>query len=119
MRLLPIFVVSLLAACGQSSTAKDKVRVLLSDPSSATFIDIESNEVATCGSVNGKNLMGAYVGYRPFIVVNETAEIGEAVDPQFAERFFKICPYQAGATYRAQIMNGLKESTKNLNERLK
>jgi hypothetical protein len=51
--------------------AKAVVRANLRDPDSAQFQDIivfrHGNKHTACGSVNSKNGLGGYVGYRPFI----------------------------------------------------
>ncbi|HQS97325.1 MAG: hypothetical protein B7X90_11180 [Novosphingobium sp. 17-62-19] len=41
----------------------------LRDPSSAEFRNIMQGSSATCGEVNGKNALGAYVGFKPFVYV--------------------------------------------------
>lgn len=42
----------------------------LRDPASAKFRDIRQGSQATCGEVNGKNALGAYVGFKPFVYLN-------------------------------------------------
>ena len=56
---------------GVIARAEAVVRANLRDPDSAQFKDIivfrHSNKHTACGSVNSKNGLGGYVGYRPFI----------------------------------------------------
>jgi hypothetical protein len=61
--------------------AKDRVAQLLIDPSSAQFRNVAARDEAVCGEINGKNRMGAYVGFSRFYV-----DVGKgfaAIDPQF------------------------------------
>lgn len=48
------------------------VRGIMKDPSAAQFEGLKIGQRdAVCGSVNGKNSYGGYVGFRPFIVLND------------------------------------------------
>lgn len=60
--------------------AKEAVAAVLIDPSSAQFRNVEiGHEGAVCGEVNGKNRMGAYVGFTRFVAM---ADIPPTLDPQ-------------------------------------
>lgn len=75
-----LVVLLLPAACQYIPGTKDNVRVkaqqkvaeMLYDPSSAQFRNVavlDSGKArATCGEINGKNRMGAYVGFTRFLV---------------------------------------------------
>lgn len=61
-----------LAGCnGTESSAKEAVKQILNDPSSAQFKNIYTSSYdgkpAACGEVNAKNAFGAYVGYKRFV----------------------------------------------------
>lgn len=66
----------------------------LADPYSARFRDVWAVQfgeggVGVCGVVNAKNLLGAYVGDRPFIAVGDVFWTPE--HPNFAAQFETIC----------------------------
>lgn len=44
------------------------------DPNSADFRGVRRVSGAWCGEVNGKNLMGAYIGFRQFVAVDRIGE---------------------------------------------
>jgi hypothetical protein len=53
----------------------------LIDPSSAQFRDLKVNGDMVCGEINGKNRMGAYVGFKRFFArVNSKTSM---IDPEF------------------------------------
>ena len=52
--------------------AKRAVTEQLIDPTSAQFRNVHSLGESVCGEVNGKNKMGAYVGFRRFVVSTST-----------------------------------------------
>jgi len=54
-----------------SPTAKAKalVSAQLIDPDSAKFRNVREHGAIVCGEVNGKNRMGAYVGFKPFVAL--------------------------------------------------
>lgn len=71
-KLLPSAIVApLLASCSPSpiDKAKELASHDLADPSSAQFRDV-SVVAANCvaGEINAKNRVGAYSGFRPFVV---------------------------------------------------
>jgi hypothetical protein len=68
-------------AAYQEARAREAVAQTLIDPASAQFRNVESRSDAVCGEVNGKNRMGAYVGFVRFYV--ETADWRAMLDPQF------------------------------------
>lgn len=84
-----IVVVPLLASCefipGTSShsqaKAKQAAAAELIDPSSAQFRNIASRDGIVCGEINGKNRMGAYVGFTRFYVLTDDWQA--SLDPQF------------------------------------
>lgn len=51
--------------------ARKTVAPLLHDPSSAQFRNLRAKNGFLCGEVNGKNRLGAYVGFRPFASIPE------------------------------------------------
>jgi hypothetical protein len=65
----------------REAKARDTVSQVLIDPGSAEFRNVETRDGAVCGEVNGKNRMGAYVGFVRFYV--ETANWAATLDPQF------------------------------------
>lgn len=65
-----------LFGCGDNETAKmvekakEQVSLILIDPSSAQFRNIQTvKDTFVCGEVNGKNRFGGYVGFQPFLYV--------------------------------------------------
>lgn len=48
--------------------AKEKVSRQLIDPSSAQFRGLQYKGGNVCGEINGKNKLGAYVGFQRFVV---------------------------------------------------
>lgn len=63
------------------SRAKAAVAKELLDPMSAQFRNIALRNDHVCGEVNAKNSMGAYVGYRRFVV--SVPDWNAQIDPQF------------------------------------
>jgi len=80
--------------------AKDRAAQLLIDPSSAQFRNVEAREKAVCGEINGKNRMGAYVGFSRFYV--DVGTWSPAIDPQFdfddLESARSLCASLAGSS---------------------
>lgn len=65
-----------LAGCDGTMKVKNAVKATLIDPSSAQFRKVEKcteDPTVWRGDVNGKNGMGAYVGFRPFFSDGTTA----------------------------------------------
>lgn len=59
-----------LCGCGDKSidAAKAAIERQLVDPSSVQYRDVKAfSEGVVCGSMNSKNRMGGYVGFKPFI----------------------------------------------------
>lgn len=56
---------------------------ILIDPSSAQFRNLTLKNNTACGEVNGKNRMGAYVGFVRFIADREDEKWKAKLDPQF------------------------------------
>lgn len=79
MRAFPIGLASMVLAVGAIIggyalwphwQVRNEVRQSLVDPWSARFRDVEifdRERLSACGEVNGKNRLGAYVGFRPFL----------------------------------------------------
>jgi hypothetical protein len=84
-----VFAITLLWGCEfipgtasyQEAKARNAVARILIDPSSAQFRSVQVRNNAVCGEVNGKNRMGAYVGFVRFYV--EPANWNATLDPQF------------------------------------
>src|SRR5687768_8684323 len=78
-----------LAACqflpGTSAYDQEKAKraaaAKLLDPASAQFRNVRSVNGAVCGELNGKNKMGAFVGFSRFLV--RTASQDVLIDPGF------------------------------------
>ncbi len=92
MRLLPIIAAAVaLTACQYvPGTAEHKiagaqkaVAAQLKDPSSAQFTEVKTAPNGVCGQVNGKNVLGAYVGPQPFVWDAGTDQVllGSAAQP--------------------------------------
>lgn len=63
--------IALVGCNGTESSAREAVKQILNDPSSAQFKNIYTTSYdgkpAACGEVNAKNAFGAYVGYQRFV----------------------------------------------------
>lgn len=71
------------AACADASVEKEAREAVardLRDPASAQFRDIKAWPRSVCGEVNGKNAMGAYVGFSRFWFDRESKRY--RIDPQ-------------------------------------
>jgi hypothetical protein len=84
MRRLSLLLV--LAGCSQPTDpfAAEKAIVLegLKDPGSAQFRNLKRYTRMVCGEVNAKNSYGGYVGFEPFLVSADKAELVSATgDP--------------------------------------
>jgi hypothetical protein len=75
------------SACGISDAyryeqkAKDAITGLLLDPTSAEFRNIAQRSGHVCGEVNAKNKVGAFVGFKRFVV--DTVDWRGLIDPEF------------------------------------
>lgn len=65
----------------REAKAKRAVAEQLIDPTTAQFRNLQVRGDHVCGEVNGKNKMGAYVGFTRFVV--DTTEYEAQIDPQF------------------------------------
>jgi hypothetical protein len=90
---------TLLSSCDEfpgSTTAKahDAVRALMFDADAAKFRNDEagSSPNSICGEVNGKNRMGAYVGFTKYVYGADVAVVSQG-DPDFAEYYRETQPY--------------------------
>lgn len=77
-----VIIILALSLSGCYVQAKSKVKEQLIDPYSAQFENMVTKNGVVCGTVNSKNLMGAYTGPRGFIVDDnkvtiETSEYNE------------------------------------------
>jgi hypothetical protein len=102
--------VCILSGCNQTtamiSKAKSAVAAGLSDPEAAQFRYIKLVEkrgwTVVCGEVNGKNLIGAYAGFRRFGWDPERDQVWLASDRVEV----KSVPLGATASDRFLILNG-------------
>lgn len=86
---VPIALGALLGGCDlvpgtgayHEKRAKAAAAQLLIDPTSAQFRNVAAGDRAVCGEINGKNRMGAYVGFTRFYVDSTRWEA--ALDPQY------------------------------------
>lgn len=62
--------------------AKQAVASLLLDPTSAEYRDAQLRGDWVCGELNGKNRMGAFVGFKRFLVHTDTQDA--QIDPEFS-----------------------------------
>jgi len=62
--------------------AKRAVANSLIDPSAAQFRNVQWRSGWVCGELNGKNRMGAFVGFRRFVVRTDTDQT--KIDPEFS-----------------------------------
>jgi hypothetical protein len=65
----------------REARAKQAIAEQLIDPTAAQFRKMRIQGSSVCGEVNGKNKMGAYVGYSRFVVDTSTYEA--LIDPEF------------------------------------
>jgi hypothetical protein len=92
----------------QESKARDAVARELVDPSSAQFRNTEVRGDMVCGEVNGKNRMGAYVGFQRFYV--RTSNWDAVLDPQFNP--------QDLASARSLCLSGARFDTSSCNRQV-
>jgi hypothetical protein len=79
---------AVLAACGPSrlKQAEEIASHNLNDPGSTQFREVKaSGENCVAGELNAKNRMGAYTGFRPFIVDLRKNEVAIMPDPPSRE----------------------------------
>lgn len=75
--------------------ARSGLMLVLKDPSSAQFTDIVENKGAICGFVNAKNSMGAYSGFKAFLVKGDEALVDtDDHSVEFAKKFDASCPLE-------------------------
>lgn len=76
MKRLVFFAILMLGGCSNpTQNAQDAVAYNLLDPDSAKFREVRTTDTgAVCGQVNGKNRMGAYVGFKDFVAVEVDGE---------------------------------------------
>lgn len=83
MKRIALVSLALVGSCsGEKAVEKEAKEVVshdLRDPSSAQFRDIKIYPSYVCGEINGKNGMGAYVGFRRFWMDRESKAYG--IDP--------------------------------------
>lgn len=66
----------LAAGCGETDAQK-QIRATAKDPESLQFGETTASGALECGTVNGKNSFGGYVGFRPYISYNGQVAIAE------------------------------------------
>ncbi|WP_282270036.1 hypothetical protein [Stenotrophomonas sp. PS02298] len=94
MNRIPVFIVIALLSVSTSGIAAEQPEVRagkevvtrnFSDPLSAQFRNLSiargKEKVRLCGEVNAKNAFGAYVGFRRFATMEDTALIENPADP--------------------------------------
>ena len=68
--------------------AKSRLAMKMKDPESVRFADVVSHESGNsstvCGWVNAKNSFGAYVGFKPFYVMDTIAEVRDDEEGMFS-----------------------------------
>lgn len=76
-----------LAACGSKvKEAQEIAAHNLNDPASAQFRQVtEAGDHCVTGEINAKNRMGAYTGFREFIVDMRKREVAIVPDPPIGE----------------------------------
>jgi hypothetical protein len=92
--------------------AKDRAAQLLIDPSSAQFHNVQAREKAVCGEINGKNRMGAYVGFSRFYVDVGTGSA--AIDPQFDFGDFESARSLCASLGGSSCTRAIEEEAKRL-----
>ena len=88
-----LLAVTSVAACGQIpgtddykiGLAREAAAESLIDPTSALFQNVKVNERgdAVCGEINGKNRMGAYVGFTRFYAEDSAGDFIASLEPEF------------------------------------
>jgi len=85
-------VLMLLAACGSTTKATERVATSLRDPSSVQFRNVKRGaDGLVCGEVNEKNAYGGYVGFVPFMVSDTAVIIASAEHPIMPSRWVLTC----------------------------
>ena len=76
-----------LTACGAKiNDAKEIAAHNLNDPSSAQFREVKAaGEHCVTGEINAKNRVGAYTGFREFIVDMRKREVAIVADPPIGD----------------------------------
>jgi hypothetical protein len=69
------------SGAGEEEEGKQLAAAVLIDPTSAQFRDVHHYRHVVCGQVNGKNRMGAYVGFSRFIA--DIEKRNALIDPQY------------------------------------
>jgi len=72
------------------ATSKAILADQLKDPDSAKYRRVAVIRGSVCGEINAKNSMGGYVGYRRFMVVDESSAIDDD-SAQFEELWGTAC----------------------------
>lgn len=79
--------------------AQEQIKASAKDPSSVEFRNPQIHQktkygAAACGEVNAKNSFGAYTGYKPFVVTEESGGIymqGNGDSKKFTEVWNEVC----------------------------
>lgn len=67
--LILLLATTLIGGCERESQAEQAVRAKMLDPDATQFRNVgpcSADKAVTYGEANGKNLMGAYTGFKPF-----------------------------------------------------
>lgn len=89
-------------AWGDEDAGKKLAAAVLIDPSSAQFRNVHQRHRSVCGEVNGKNRMGAYVGFKRFVA--QLDQKTALIDPEYE-------PSGAGITDDAKRLAQLEFDT--------
>jgi hypothetical protein len=77
------------------SSAMDLVRLRLKDPWSTTFGEVRPHHngtvISMCGTVNAKNSMGSYTGYKNFVVSPAARIVSIDGDDSFPADWANFC----------------------------
>jgi hypothetical protein len=98
----------ILAGCSESK-AKERVKELLIDPTSAEFSDVHTKGGVTCGFVNAKNRMGGFTGNQVFIVQDGVSEILDGVpSDEFLNDLASNCDKRVFDRFSRTYLNDLR-----------
>lgn len=107
-RLVLILMAASVGGCTPTDPAAEKIEAAkqtvardLFDPSAVQFRNVVVYPSAICGQFNGKNRLGAYVGFKDFIYVAGRSEVMPRIDfddpasleaiQQFLDRKSSVC----------------------------
>ncbi len=109
IRVICIMSLALLVGACSDSEAKERVKELLIDPSSAEFSDVYTTNGVTCGFVNAKNRMGGFTRAQVFIVQGGIPEIAdEFPSDEFLNDLANKCDGRVFDRYSRTKLNELR-----------